>query len=75
MRIGTIDIIGTTARIADGENGSITLEYALLLSVGVTILVCCLEVYAPGIGYSDNLGKPLISYFQRILSGIAMPIP
>ena len=60
--------------MASCEKGSMTLEYAMLLIVGTTIFFCCLEVYMPGIGYSD-LGKKMVSYFQRVLAGIAMPIP
>ena len=57
-----------------GERGSVALEYVMLLLVGVVFLECWLHVFTPGRGYTD-LGKAVVTYFQRILVGISLPIP
>ena len=51
------------------------LEYVLMLSVGVVFLVVALQIFEPGEGFTEDLGKPLVAYFQRVLTGIALPVP
>ncbi len=56
-------------------DGSMILEYVLMLSVGVVFLVVALQIFEPGEGFTEDLGKPLVAYFQRVLTGIALPVP
>ena len=60
-------------RNADG--GSMILEYALMLSVGVVFVFVAIQIFEPGVGFTEDLGKPLVAYFQRVLTGIALPVP
>ena len=62
-------------RINSMESGSMMLEYVLMLSVAVVFLSAALSVFEPGTGYTENIGKPLVAYFQRVLTGISLPIP
>ena len=55
--------------------GSMMLEYVLMLSVGVIFVIFAIQIFEPGVGFTEELGKPLVAYFQRVLTGIAMPIP
>lgn len=57
------------------ESGSMMLEYVLMLSVAVAFLYAALSVFEPGTGYTADVGKPLVAYFQRVLTGISLPIP
>ena len=57
------------------ECGSMMLEYVLMLSVAVVFLWVALSVFEPGTGYTEDIGKPLVAYFQRVLIGISLPIP
>ena len=56
------------------DRGSIALEYVMTLAFGVVFLYSLLEVFVPGMGYTEK-GKLLVAYFQRVLVGISMPIP
>ena len=56
-------------------DGSMLLEYALMLSVGVVFIYVAIQIFEPGVGFTEDLGKPLVAYFQRVLTGIAMPMP
>ena len=55
--------------------GSMMLEYVLMLSVGVIFVIFAIRIFEPGVGFTEELGKPLVAYFQRVLTGIALPIP
>jgi len=55
--------------------GSMMLEYILMLSVGVIFVIFAIQIFEPGVGFTEELGKPLVAYFQRVLTGIALPIP
>ena len=57
------------------EDGSMALEYALMLSVGVIFVYAALQIFEPGEGFTEDIGKPLVAYFQRVLTGIALPVP
>ncbi|MBR4255430.1 MAG: hypothetical protein IKQ16_10115 [Lentisphaeria bacterium] len=57
------------------ENGSMVLEYVLMLSVGVVFLYCALQIFEPGRGFTEEIGKPMVAYFQRVLVGISLPVP
>ena len=56
-------------------DGSMLLEYALMLSVGVVFIYVAIQIFEPGVGFTEDLGKPLVAYFQRVLTGIALPVP
>lgn len=56
-------------------DGSMALEYALMLSVGVVFLFFALRIFEPGKGFTEDFGKPMVAYFQRVLTGIALPVP
>lgn len=51
------------------------LEYALMLSVGAVFLYFAREIFEPGVGFTEEIGKPLVAYFQRVLTGISLPLP
>lgn len=57
------------------EQGSVALEYVLTLSVAVVFLCVWYLVFEPGNGFTPDVGKPFVAYFQRILCGIALPVP
>ena len=56
------------------DNGSITLEYILVLGIAIPFLTFWLQLFEPGKGYT-NLGLSFVEFFQRILTGISLPIP
>ncbi len=58
-----------------GEDGSMILEYALMLSIGVVFVYVAIQIFEPGVGFTEELGKPMVAYFQRVLTGIALPVP
>lgn len=55
--------------------GSVMLEYCIVLSIAVVFLYFSREIFVPGSGFTDNVGKPMVSYFQRVLVGISLPLP
>ena len=57
------------------EDGSMILEYALMLFVGVVFIYFSLQIFEPGVGFTEDFGKPMVAYFQRVLTGIALPVP
>ena len=61
--------------IRKDRTGSMMLEYTLMLLVGVIFLYCAREIFKPGVGFTEEVGKPLVAYFQRVLVGISLPIP
>jgi len=56
-------------------DGSMIMEYALMLSVGVVFVYVAIQIFELGVGFTEDLGKPLVAYFQRVLTGIALPVP
>ena len=62
-------------RINAYECGSMMLAYVLMLSVAVVFLWAALAVFERETGYTEDVGKPLVAYFQRVLTGISLPIP
>ena len=61
--------------ILKNADGSMALEYALMLSVGVIFVYAAIQIFEPGVGFTEDIGKPLVAYFQRVLTGIALPVP
>ena len=61
-------------RKTGGDDGSITLEYCMTLGVASPVLVLWLEIFNPETGYTD-FGWSMMQFFQRILTGISLPIP
>ncbi|MBQ9367711.1 MAG: hypothetical protein IJT83_08015 [Victivallales bacterium] len=58
-----------------GDRGSIALEYVVMLSFGVVFVCIFLQVFEPGRGYTEDIGKPLVAYFQSLLVAISLPVP
>ena len=57
------------------EKGSMLLEYILVLWLAaVPFFVFWLSLFEPGRGYTAK-GQRLMEIFQRILTGITLPIP
>lgn len=58
------------------EAGSVMVEYVVVLSLlGVSVYTFFMtEFYSPN-GYDGVLGQAILGMMQRILEGIAMPIP
>lgn len=56
------------------EQGSVALEYIILLFAVIPVLSFCLSIYKPGNGYMA-VGLKLVEFFKRILVGISLPIP
>lgn len=56
------------------ERGSMLLEYAMTLFVGIVFVAAGLAIFEPGNGYTA-LGEKFTHYFQRLLVGISMPVP
>ena len=56
------------------STGSIALEYLVSLGAAVPFLVIWLSLYEPGTGYT-KAGLQFTNYFQRMLTGISLPIP
>lgn len=61
--------------IKNNCRGSVMLEYVLMLTVAIVFIYFSRTVFEPGIGFTEDIGKPLIAYFQRVLAGISLPIP
>ncbi len=61
-------------RTPDRVSGSVALEYLLTLGVAVPFLVAWLALFEPGVGYTEA-GMRFTNYFQRMLTGISLPIP
>lgn len=66
-----------SGRRRKGERGSVLMEYVVLCSA-VMLLVEFIwreGLYSPSEGWKGTLGTPIESYYQRVLGGIALPIP
>ncbi len=64
---------GLFRRLTSGE-GSVALEYIMLLVFCVGAYECWLELFEPGVGFTEY-GKQFTAFFQRILLGISLPVP
>ena len=56
------------------ERGSMALEYILMLVFCVAAYECWLELFEPGVGFTEY-GQQFCAFFQRILVGISLPVP
>lgn len=56
-------------------HGSVMLEYVLMLMVAVVFIYFARTIFEPGVGFTEDVGKPMTAYFQRVLTGISLPIP
>ena len=61
--------------IKNNCQGSVMLEYVLMLTVAVVFLYASRIIFEPGTGFTEDVGKPMTAYFQRVLVGISRPIP
>ena len=57
-----------------GSQGSVALEYIIMLGVAIPVLRFWLQIFEPGEGYTE-IGLNLVEFFKRILVGISLPIP
>ena len=75
MRFRSIKSFGKAffRRLSSGE-GSVALEYILLLVFCVGAYECWLELFEPGVGFT-KYGQEFCAFFQRILVGISLPVP
>ena len=56
--------------------GSVMVEYVVVLGLlGVPVFLLFIPGFYSSNGYGGLLGSPLLGMMQRILEGIAMPIP
>lgn len=56
--------------------GAVMVEYVVVLSIlGIPVFLLFLPGFYSSNGYDGLLGSPLLGMMQRILEGIAMPIP
>ena len=56
------------------QKGSVVLEYIIALGVAVPFILFWAALFESGKGYTD-IGQQFINYFQRILTGVSLPIP
>jgi len=56
------------------QGGSVALEYIVLLVFCVFSYICWLELFEPGVGFTEY-GKQFTAFFQRILVGVSLPVP
>lgn len=63
-------------RRANGR-GSVLMEYAVLCGAVMLLIefIWRMGLYSPVDGWTGILGTPIESYYQRVLGGIALPIP
>ncbi len=64
---------GLGGRLAS-RDGSVALEYTVLLIFCVGAYMCWLELFEPGVGFTEY-GKQFTAFYQRILVGISLPVP
>ena len=56
--------------------GAVLVEYVVVLGIlGIPVFLLFLPGFYSSNGYDGLLGSPLLGMMQRILEGIAMPIP
>ena len=56
------------------KTGSVALEYLVSLGMAVPFLLAWLCLFEPGSGYT-KVGRECTNYFQRMLTGISLPLP
>ena len=64
---------GLRGRLAS-RDGSVALEYIVLLIFCVGAYMCWLELFEPGVGFTEY-GQQFTAFYQRILVGISLPVP
>ena len=57
-----------------GQGGSVALEYILMLSVCCIAYACWIQVFEPGVGFTE-FGRMMTASFQRVLVGVSLQIP
>ncbi len=60
-----------------GDKGSVLMEYVLLccFTAAVIIEVWHTELYNFDTGWKGELGRGTVDFYQRVLGGIALPVP
>lgn len=66
-----------SGRRKNGSRGSVLMEYVVLCSAIMLLIgfIWRMGLYSPVKGWNGILGRPIESYYQRVLGGIALPIP
>ena len=66
----------TRRKCASGlRSGSVLLEYVLVVCcVLAPVVLFWSRIFVPGEGYTEN-GRRFMEYFQRMLTGVSLPIP
>ena len=63
-------------RLVNGGAGTILVEYVVVLCfLGIAVYWIFIEEFYSADGYQGALGSAVLIMMQRILEGIAMPIP
>lgn len=59
------------------ERGSVLMEYVVLCCVTAAAIIGTwrLELYDPDAGWTGTMGRALVDSQQRLLEGIALPVP
>ena len=60
--------------VMTSSRGSVALEYLVSLGMGVPFVVAWIWIFEPGVGYTE-FGRQCTNYFQRMLTGISLPLP
>lgn len=59
----------------DGQSGAVMLEYVIILLVFVCLLMAWnSSVYSTATGFGV-LGREIADMYQRVMSGISLPVP
>lgn len=61
----------------NGDRGSVLMEYVVLCGAIMVLVdvVWRFGLYSPSAGWNGLFGAPIELYYQRVLGGIALPIP
>ncbi|MBQ7252072.1 MAG: hypothetical protein IJS32_05665 [Kiritimatiellae bacterium] len=59
------------------NRGSVLMEYVVLCGAVMLLIdfIWRMGLYNPTEGWDTILGRPIEAYYQRVLGGIALPIP
>ena len=66
-----------TRRAVSGNKGSVLMEYVVLCCFTALVIVAAwhLDLYNADEGWTGTMGRALVDSQQRLLEGIAMPVP
>ena len=60
-----------------GDGGSVLMEYVLACGCIMVLIKWMWDVgiYEFGTGWTGTIGNVVLSYYQRVLGGVALPVP